>query len=121
MRQVSVLDIGRRSYALLSNQCDSSAVGQANNENITKTLQFLDYTASHEEVVLTYNASDMVHVDHSNISYHLSGLRSESRAGEHFFLSSNTDIPANNGVILNIAHIIKHIVAFATEAELAAL
>ena len=44
-----------------------------------------------------------------------------SRAGGHFFLLSNTQIPANNGAILNIAHIIKNVMSLAAEAELAAL
>jgi hypothetical protein len=38
------------------------------------------------------------------------------------FLSTNAEIPPNNGAVLNIAHIIKHdAVSSATEAELAAL
>jgi hypothetical protein len=36
-------------------------------------------------------------------------------------MSTNTEIPPNNGAILNIAHIIKHVMTSATEAELAAL
>jgi hypothetical protein len=45
----------------------------------------------------------------------------QHRAGSHFFLSTNAGIPPNNGAILNIAHIIKHVMSSATEAELAAL
>jgi hypothetical protein len=41
--------------------------------------------------------------------------------GGHFFLSSNTTVPPNNGAVLNIAHIIKNIMSSATEAELAGL
>jgi hypothetical protein len=37
-----------------------------------------------------------------------------------FFLSNSADIPPNNGAIFNIAHIIKHVMESATEAELAA-
>ena len=37
------------------------------------------------------------------------------------FLSSDFTVPHNNGAILNIAHIIKHVMTSATEAELAAL
>ena len=36
-------------------------------------------------------------------------------------MSNNSEIPPNNGAVLNIAHIIKHVMASATEAELAAL
>eukprot|EP00804_Cyclotella_cryptica_P003427 CCRYP_018557-RA/>CCRYP_018557-RA protein AED:0.40 eAED:0.42 QI:0/0/0/1/0/0/5/0/472 len=37
------------------------------------------------------------------------------------FLSHDEKVPRNNGAILNIAHIIKHVMSSATEAELAAL
>ena len=36
-------------------------------------------------------------------------------------MSTNAEIPPNNGTILNIAHIIKHVMTSATEAKLAAL
>eukprot|EP00804_Cyclotella_cryptica_P022993 CCRYP_015003-RA/>CCRYP_015003-RA protein AED:0.12 eAED:0.12 QI:0/0/0/1/1/1/2/0/454 len=89
-------------------------------DTMTQTLQLLDYLATQEEAVLTYHASDMLLAAHSDASY-LSEPQARSRAGGHFFLSSNADIPPNNGAILNIAHIIKHVMASATEAELVAL
>jgi hypothetical protein len=55
---------------------------------------------------------------HKDASY-LSNPNARSRAGGHFFLSSNTPIPPNNGEVLNIAHIIKNVMSSATEAELA--
>ena len=70
--------------------------------------------------MLTYNASDMKIAAHSDASY-LSEPKARRRAGGHFFLSSDTQVPANNGAVLNIAHIIKHVMSSATEAELAAL
>ena len=76
--------------------------------------------ASQDEAVLTYHASDMILAAHSDASY-LSEPRARSRAGGHFFLSNGAAIPSNNGAILNIAHIIKHVMSSATEAELAAL
>ena len=85
-----------------------------------QTRQFLDYLASQEDAVLTYNASDMKLAAHSDASY-LSEPKARSRAGGHFFLSNGADIPPNNGAVLNIAHIIKHVMSSATEAELAAL
>ena len=36
-------------------------------------------------------------------------------------MSTNVKIPPNNGTILNIAHIIKHVMTSAMEAELVAL
>ena len=56
----------------------------------------------------------------SDASY-LSKPHAHSRAGGHFFLSNEATIPANNDAVLNIAHIINHVMTSATEAELAAL
>ena len=85
-----------------------------------QTKQLLNYIAAQEESVLTYSASDMKLVAHSNASY-LSETKARSRVGGHFFLSSGSTIPQNNGSVLNIAHIIKHVISSAAEAELAAL
>jgi hypothetical protein len=82
------------------------------------TKQFLDYVATQEEAVLTYNASNMKLAAQSDASY-LSEPKARSRAGGHFFLSSDSIVHHNNGAILNIAHIIKHVMTSATEAELA--
>jgi hypothetical protein len=62
----------------------------------------------------------MVLAVHSNASY-LSKPKAQSQVGGHFFLSSNTTVPPNNGAILNIAHIIKNVMSLATEAGLAGL
>jgi hypothetical protein len=85
-----------------------------------QTLQLLDYLATQEDAVLSYHASDMVLAVHSDASY-LSEPKARSRAGGHFFLSSDTTVPPNNGPVLNIAHIIKNVISSATEAELAGL
>eukprot|EP00804_Cyclotella_cryptica_P026023 CCRYP_018186-RA/>CCRYP_018186-RA protein AED:0.33 eAED:0.32 QI:0/0/0/1/0/0/4/0/305 len=85
-----------------------------------ETHQFIDYLASQDDAVLTYNASKMILGVHSNASY-LSQPNARGRAGGHSFLSTNASVPPNNGAILNIAHIIKHVMASATEAELGAL
>jgi len=62
----------------------------------------------------------MVMAVYSDASY-LCEPKAKSRAGGHFFMSTNAEIPPNNGTILNITHIIKHVMTSATEAELAAL
>eukprot|EP00804_Cyclotella_cryptica_P012262 CCRYP_013844-RA/>CCRYP_013844-RA protein AED:0.25 eAED:0.25 QI:0/0/0/1/0/0/2/0/707 len=104
--------------------CPISAIASQSSkptvETLKQTKQLLDYIATQDEAVLTYNASDMVLAIHSDASF-LSEPAARSRAGGHFFLSSNAEIPPNNGAVLNIAHIIKHVMASATEAELAAL
>jgi hypothetical protein len=85
-----------------------------------QTLQLLDYLATQEDAVLLYHASDMVLAVHSDTSY-LSEPKARSQAGGHYFLSSDTTVPPNNGAILNIAHIIKNVMSSATETELAEL
>ena len=82
--------------------------------------QLLDYISSQEDAVITYNASDMVLAAHSDAGYH-NEAGARSRAGGHFFLSTNEEIPPNNGSILNIAQIIKAVMSSAAEAELGAL
>ena len=77
--------------------------------------QLLDYIATQEEDVLKFNASDTKLAAHSDTSY-LSETKACSRAGGHFPLSSDSTIPQNKGAVLNIAHIIKHVMSSATEA-----
>ena len=98
----------------------ASQAAEPTEDTLRQAMQLLDYLASQEEAVLTYKASEMILAVHSDASY-LSEPKARSRAGGHFFLSSDSDIPANNGAILNIAHIIRHVMSSATEAELAAL
>ena len=81
---------------------------------------FLDYCASQEDAVITYRASEMVLAAHSDAGY-LNEPKARSRAGGHFFLSSDTKFPPNNGAVLNIAQIIKAVMSSAAEAELGAL
>jgi hypothetical protein len=98
----------------------ASQAAKPTEDTMAQTKQLLDYIATQEEAVITYNASDMILAGHSDASY-LSEPQARSRAGGHFFLSNNAEIPPNNGAILNIAHIIKHVMSSATEAELAGL
>ena len=57
-----------------------------------KVDQFLDYAASQEQAVLTYEASDMVLAVHSDAS-HLSESKARSRAGGHFFMPKDVYFP----------------------------
>ena len=79
--------------------------------------QFLDYAASQEQAVLTYEALDMVLEVHSDASY-LSESKERSRAGGHFFMSKDISFPPNNGAVLNISQIMKKIMSSAAEAEI---
>ena len=85
-----------------------------------KVDQFLGYTALQPQTGVTYYASNMVLAIHSDASY-LSELKARSCAGGHFFMSSNTEYPANNGAVLTIAQIIKAVMSSATEAEIGAM
>ena len=90
--------------------CPISAIASQSSapttETLENTLKLLDYLATQEEAVLSYHASGMIVCVHSDASY-CSEPGARSRAGGHFFLSSDTPIPPNNGAVLNIAHIIK--------------
>ncbi len=82
--------------------------------------QFLDYTATHQDAILTHKRSGMVLAIHSDASY-LSEPNAHSQAGGHFFPSSHTEDPINNGAVLNLAQIIKAVMSSAAEAELGTL
>lgn len=60
-------------------------------DTLRQTHQLLDYLATQEEAVLTYNKSDMILINHSGASY-LSQPNARSRAGGHFFLSTNAHL-----------------------------
>ena len=89
-------------------------------QTMAKVRQLLQYCASQGNAILTYRASDMVLVVHSDAGY-LSEPQARSRVGGHFFLSSNVQYPSNNGAILNVAQIIKAVMSSAAEAELGGL
>jgi hypothetical protein len=76
--------------------CPISAIASQTSNPTEDTLEqtrlLLDYIGTQEEAVLTYNASDMVLAAHSDASY-LSEPNARSRAGGHFFLSSDSTIP----------------------------
>ncbi len=62
----------------------------------------------------------MVLAVHSDASYH-SERKARSRVGGHFFLSRDDPVPADNGAILVISHVIKTVMTSAAKAELGAL
>ena len=82
--------------------------------------QLLDYVATHPNAGIRYKACDMILAVHTDASY-LSEQGGKSRASAHFYLTNDGDEDFNNGAILNLASIIKHVMSSASEAELAAL
>ncbi len=89
-------------------------------KTMEKVKQLLDYCASQEEAIITYNKSKMILVIHSDAGY-CNKKKSRSQAGGHFFLSNKDNFPPNNGAIFTNATIIKAVMASAAEAELGAL
>jgi hypothetical protein len=77
----------------------------------------LDYLATHPDATIRYYASDMVLHIHSDASY-LSVSNARSLLGGLFFLGNKSpDQDALNGSILNVAAVIKNVVASAAESE----
>ena len=74
--------------------------------------QLLDYVATYPHDGITYRASDMIFMAHSDASY-LNKRLSLSCAGSHIFLSENDSSPTFNGPVLTIATIIKFVMSSA--------
>jgi hypothetical protein len=84
------------------------------------TNQMLDFLATHLDATIRYHASDMVLRIHSDASY-LSVSKARSRLGGLFFLGNKSpEQDTLNGSILNIAAVIKNVVASAAESEVGA-
>jgi hypothetical protein len=84
------------------------------------TNQLLYYLATHPDATITYHASDMILHIHSDASY-LSVSNARSRPGGLFFLRNNPpEHDTLNGSILNVASVIKNVVASAAESDVGA-
>jgi hypothetical protein len=81
------------------------------------TNQLLDYLATHPDATIRYHASDMILHIHSYASY-LSVSNARSRLGGLFFCGNKSPQEDNmNGSILNVASVIKNVVASTAESE----
>jgi hypothetical protein len=81
------------------------------------TNQLLDYLATHLDATIRYHASDMILHIRSDASY-LSVSNARSRLGGLFFLGNKSPKQATlNGSILNVASVIKNVVASAAKSE----
>jgi hypothetical protein len=84
------------------------------------TNQLLDYLATHPDATIRYHASDMILHIHSDASY-LSVSNARSRLGGLVFLGNKPpEQDKLNGSILNVASVIKNVVASAAESEVGA-
>ena len=82
--------------------------------------QLLDYVATHPNAGIRFHASDMIVAVHTDASY-LSKPGGKSRAAGHFYFTNRNDEDFNNGAVLTLSSIIKHVISLASEAKLAAL
>jgi hypothetical protein len=81
------------------------------------TNQMLDYLTTHPDATIRYHASDMILHIHSDTSY-LSVSNARSRLGGLFFLGKKSlEQDTLNGSIINVASVIKNVVASAAESE----
>jgi hypothetical protein len=84
------------------------------------THQMLDYLATHPDATIRYHASNMVLHIHSDDSY-LSVSKARSRLRGLFSLVNKSPKQETlNGSILNVAAVIKNVVASAAESEVGA-
>jgi hypothetical protein len=84
------------------------------------TNQMLDYLATHPDATLRYHASGTILHIHSDASY-ISVSNTQSPLGGLFFLGNKSpEQETLNGSILNVAAIIKNVVASAAESEVGA-
>ena len=81
---------------------------------------FLDCCATHSDAAIRFHASDMILAMHSDGSY-LSEPDSKSRAAGHYYLTNKGTQDLNNGAILTLTKIIKHVMGSAGETEMASL
>jgi hypothetical protein len=79
------------------------------------TNKLLDYLATHPDPTIRYHAYDMILHIHSDASY-LSVSNARSRLGGLFFLGNKSpEQDMLNGSILNVASVIKNVVASTAE------
>jgi hypothetical protein len=84
------------------------------------TNQWLDYLDNHPDATIRYHASDMILHIHSDASY-LSASNARIRPGGLFFCGNNSPQQDTlNGSILNVASVIKNVVASVAESEVGA-
>jgi hypothetical protein len=90
---------------------------EATKKNVT---QLLDYCATQEEAIISYNASKMILAVRSDAGY-CNEKKTCSRVGGHFFLSIDKPLPPNNGAIFTNTTIIKAAMSSAAKVELGTL
>jgi hypothetical protein len=90
---------------------------EATEKTQAATNQLLDYLATHPDATIRYHASEMILHIHSDTSY-ISVSNARSRLRGLFFLGNKSPEQVTlNGSILNVAPVIKNVVASAADSE----
>ncbi len=82
--------------------------------------QLLNYNTTSPNSGLWYHTCDMILAVHTDASY-LSKSGGKSRVTGHFYLTNHNNKKFNNGAILTLSAIIKHVMSSKSKAELSAL
>jgi hypothetical protein len=105
------------STMLIALSAIASAQAEPTEDTMTRCWQLLDYTATHQNAIITYKKSDLVLVVHRGVSY-LSKPKVRSHVGGHFFMSANTANPKDNSAVLNLSQLIRIIMSSAAKLNL---
>jgi hypothetical protein len=118
----TLLYYGRAVDSTLLTALSTIAVHQSNGTKAVAEAchQLLDYVARHPDAGICYHACDMILAVHTDASY-LFEIGGKCRATGHFYLTNRNDEDFNNGAILTLSAIKKHVMSSALEAELVAL
>jgi hypothetical protein len=118
----TLLYYGRAIDSTLLSALSSIAARQSNGtQAVAKACdQLLNYVATHPNASICYKACDMILAVHTNVLY-LSEPGGKSHASAHLYLTNHNDKTFNNGAILTLSSIIKHVMSSALESKLAAL
>jgi hypothetical protein len=93
MRQVFIPGTSSRQHTTFPISAIASQLSAPTTDTLKYTMQLFDSLGSQEDAVLSYHASDMIVAVHSDASYLSQEPGARSRAGGHFFLSSDTPVP----------------------------
>jgi hypothetical protein len=104
--------------AALSTIAVQQSIGTQANANYCH--QLLNYIATHPNADLQYHASDIILAIHRDASY-LSKVCGKYQVAGRFYLTNQNKEDFNNGTILTLSSIIKHVMSSASKAELSAL
>jgi hypothetical protein len=93
---------------------------KATEKNQAGTNQLLDYLGTHQYTTIRYHASDMILHIHSDAFYFSVSNTRTLLEGLLFCRDKPPQEDTLNGLILNVASIIKNVVAYAAESEVGA-